>query len=283
MSPTNDLQQRVKQLEQLLADTRQGLERQRQTRTRIAKALVAVLAVGSLVAGVQEARAWGGCNQFLSSYGLKTFCAGDPALASDINSNFQVLAKDLEAKVGKISDPKVTISGGTATLTGMLTANGGLTVKGDAASSGTVSGIKGTFGSGSSGGTMLGGGNTAGNLHIDATTGATYLNYYAGKGVYFGNGAAGIAASVDAAGKTTTKSLQVTETYVTNHPADGAAPLVAIDSGNDGAWGNWSAWKYCYPGYYVCGFRQKVEANQGNNDDSAVNGVHLACCPFTVP
>ncbi len=135
MSQSNELQQRVNQLEQLLADTRQGLEPQRQTRARIAKALVAVLAVGSLVAGVQEARAWGGCNQFLSSYGLTTFCAGDPALATDINGNFQVLAKDLEAKVGTVTDPNVTVKSnlavtGTTTVTGKLTANGGLTVVG---------------------------------------------------------------------------------------------------------------------------------------------------------
>jgi hypothetical protein len=188
------------------------LEARERSRLRIAKALVAVVAVGSLVAGVQEARAWGGCNQFLSTYGLKTFCAGDPALATDINSNFQVLAKGLEAKVGKISDAKVTISGGTATLTGKLTANGGLTVTGDAASSGTVSGFKGTFGSGSSGVTMLGGGNTAGNLHIDATNGATFLNYYAGKGVYFGNGASGIAASVDSAGNLSAKNVSANGT-----------------------------------------------------------------------
>ena len=111
MSPTNDLQQRVKQLERLLADTRQGLERQRQTRTQIAKALVAVVAVGSLVAVVQEARAWGGCNQFLSSYGLKTFCAGDPALASDINGNFKTLVDWLEPKLGPLSAGTVSAGG----------------------------------------------------------------------------------------------------------------------------------------------------------------------------
>jgi len=104
MSPSNDLQQRVKQLEQLLADTRQGLERQRQTRTQIAKALVAVLAVGTLVAGVQEARAWGGCAKTLPDP-LKTFCAGDPALANDINGNFKAVVDWLEPKVGTFGKP----------------------------------------------------------------------------------------------------------------------------------------------------------------------------------
>ena len=127
MSQSNELQQRVNQLEQLLTDTRQGLERQRQTRTRIAKALVAVLAVGALVAGVQEARAWGGCDQFLNVYGLKTFCAGDPASASDINGNFQVLAKALQDKTGAIASPNITAAE-------TITAKKGIAV------SGTISG-----------------------------------------------------------------------------------------------------------------------------------------------
>ena len=106
------------------------LRRERQTRGRIAKALVAVLAVGTLVTGVQEARAWGSCPGLLEPYGLKTFCAGNPALASDINGNFQALAKDLEAKVGTVTDANVNVKSnvavtGTTTLTGKLTANGG--------------------------------------------------------------------------------------------------------------------------------------------------------------
>jgi hypothetical protein len=121
------------------------LRRERQTRGRIAKALVAVLAVGTLVAVVQEARAWGGCNQFLSTYGLKTFCAGDPALAADINSNFQALAKDLEAKVGTVTDANVTVKSnaavtGTTTLTGKLTATGGAAVTGVLTADGVKSG-----------------------------------------------------------------------------------------------------------------------------------------------
>ena len=103
------------------------LEARERSRLRIAKALVAVLAVGSLVAGVQEARAWGGCTQFLSSYGLTTFCAGDPALAKDINGNFQVLAKALQDKTGAIASPNITAAGA-------ITANKGIVV------SGTISG-----------------------------------------------------------------------------------------------------------------------------------------------
>ncbi len=203
MIEVNELQNQVKQLGQALATERQARldreQREARNRARTVKSLIVVIAVGSAVVGVQEARAWGGCTNTLSQWGLKAFCAGDPASAAQVNSNFQTLAMDVEAKVGTIADPNVSVSG-TATVTGKLNANGGLAVKGDAGASGTVSGLKGTFGSGSTGGTMLGGGNAAGNLHVDATTGATYLNYYAGKGVKFGNGASGEVGSVDASG-----------------------------------------------------------------------------------
>ena len=78
----------------------EGVEQAAVRRRRlIAKALVAVLAVGTLVAGVQEARAWGGCAKTLPDP-LKTFCAGDPALANDINGNFKALVDWLTPKVG---------------------------------------------------------------------------------------------------------------------------------------------------------------------------------------
>ena len=130
-----ELEARLVLIERQLLGERQARQARKLRDGRIAKVLAIVVAVGSLVAGVQEARAWGGCTQFLSSYGLKTFCAGDPALATDINGNFQVLAKDLEAKVGTVTDPNVTVKSnlavtGTTTVTGKLTANGGLTVVG---------------------------------------------------------------------------------------------------------------------------------------------------------
>ncbi|KAL5252678.1 hypothetical protein ACHWQZ_G015450 [Mnemiopsis leidyi] len=43
-----------------------------------------------------------------------------------------------------------------------------------------------------------------------------------------------------------------------------------------GFWGNWGSWEDC-DGSYAVSFSQKVEANQGSGDDSAVNGVCLQC------
>ena len=85
MSDSFDLRQRVNRLESILQETRKGLERQRQTRGRIAKALVAA---------VQEVRALGSCVNILPDP-LKTFCAGDPAKAYDINYNFKTLAASI--------------------------------------------------------------------------------------------------------------------------------------------------------------------------------------------
>ncbi len=102
IQPT-DLQARIDKLEaDLIAERQFRHVREQQaarTQARAVKSLVAVIAVGSLVAGIQEARAWGGCAKTLPDP-LKTFCAGDPALANDINGNFRALVDWLTPKVG---------------------------------------------------------------------------------------------------------------------------------------------------------------------------------------
>ena len=45
-------------------------------------------------------------------------------------------------------------------------------------------------------------------------------------------------------------------------------------------WGGWAAETYCPAYYYVCGLRQRVEADQGSGDDTAVNDIMIICCPF---
>ena len=123
MSNQTDLQQRVNQLEQTLTETRRGLERQRQTRGRLAKALVAVVVLGSAAVGVRETLAWGGCTPTLPSP-LKTFCVGDPALASDINGNFQAVVDWLVPMVGAFGTPALPggkIIPGTVASTALAT------------------------------------------------------------------------------------------------------------------------------------------------------------------
>jgi hypothetical protein len=51
--------------------------------------------------------------------------------------------------------------------------------------------------------------------------------------------------------------------------APGAAP-----------WGTWKGPAFCPANYFVCGIEQKVEVQQGNGDDTAVNGVRVYCCPL---
>jgi hypothetical protein len=44
------------------------------------------------------------------------------------------------------------------------------------------------------------------------------------------------------------------------------------------AWGSWSEAKECPAGSAVCGMRTRVEPSQGSGDDTALNGMELACC-----
>lgn len=43
------------------------------------------------------------------------------------------------------------------------------------------------------------------------------------------------------------------------------------------SWGNWSERIICASGSRVAGFRLQVQENQGSDDDSALNGIQLAC------
>ena len=44
-----------------------------------------------------------------------------------------------------------------------------------------------------------------------------------------------------------------------------------------GNWGVWGSWEYCPNGGFATSFKQRVEANQGGGDDSALNGICLIC------
>jgi len=45
-----------------------------------------------------------------------------------------------------------------------------------------------------------------------------------------------------------------------------------------GGWGAWQTVLMCPSAQYVCGMQQRVESNQGTNDDTAVNSVAIVCC-----
>jgi hypothetical protein len=44
--------------------------------------------------------------------------------------------------------------------------------------------------------------------------------------------------------------------------------------------GQWRDWLYCPEGMYVCGARQRTEWDCGGCDDTAMNALSIACCPF---
>ena len=60
-------------------------------------------------------------------------------------------------------------------------------------------------------------------------------------------------------------------------------------SGHGNTWGNWgtaSYWgitsckTYSYESHFVCAIQTRIEANQGDGDDSALNGVRFGCCKW---
>ncbi|WP_425531018.1 hypothetical protein [Mesorhizobium retamae] len=46
-------------------------------------------------------------------------------------------------------------------------------------------------------------------------------------------------------------------------------------------WGDWTSIFLCPIGYAVSGFVTRVEPHQGSSDDTALNGLRLACSPYT--
>ena len=64
---------------------------------------------------------------------------------------------------------------------------------------------------------------------------------------------------------------------------DTAGNAVCIKCGHDdacskkGSWGDWSDTKMCPKDYYLTGWRQNVEPDQGDGDDTALNNVEYRC------
>lgn len=45
-------------------------------------------------------------------------------------------------------------------------------------------------------------------------------------------------------------------------------------------WGSWRGRTYCPAHTFVCGLEQRVEGDQGDGDDTAVNDIAIICCPL---
>lgn len=64
--------------------------------------------------------------------------------------------------------------------------------------------------------------------------------------------------------------------------SDGKTNLAGFSNG--GKWGEWSPWKKCAATHVVCGLEIRLEGKQpGDGDDSAMNGLELACCTKPKP
>ncbi len=49
-------------------------------------------------------------------------------------------------------------------------------------------------------------------------------------------------------------------------------------AGSDRGWGDWGGWAQCPAGTQICGLGVRVEEEQGKGDDTALNGLKIACC-----
>lgn len=43
------------------------------------------------------------------------------------------------------------------------------------------------------------------------------------------------------------------------------------------SWGDWT-YEECPPGQIICGMRAQVESDQGDGDNTSLNGLELYCC-----
>ncbi len=123
------------QLDRLTQEV-QSLREERAARARLMRRIGAALVMTTLVVGVRTALAAGNCAQTLPAP-LTTFCGNDPALAGEVNGNFQQLVTWVQQKVGTVGSANVTITG-SETVCGKLTANSGLDVVGNTNFNGTT-------------------------------------------------------------------------------------------------------------------------------------------------
>ncbi|MGA7979700.1 MAG: hypothetical protein WCA32_05670 [Chromatiaceae bacterium] len=67
------------------------------------------------------------------------------------------------------------------------------------------------------------------------------------------------------------------ETFLTKKRTHLPEPVMAP---GPAPWGTWKGAAFCPDNHYVCGIEQKVEPQQGNGDDTALNAVRFYCCPL---
>lgn len=116
-------------------ENRSALERARRRRVTAVVASV-VCAAGAFLWGA-PALAQAACSQTLPSP-LVTLCADTPAVASEVNGNFQQLVSWVQQKVGTVGNANISTAGTLST--GAISSSGAVTATGAVTSSGAVTG-----------------------------------------------------------------------------------------------------------------------------------------------
>ncbi|KAL3881967.1 hypothetical protein ACJMK2_028349 [Sinanodonta woodiana] len=59
----------------------------------------------------------------------------------------------------------------------------------------------------------------------------------------------------------------------------GSKDIILNNGGDDGPFGYYGSWsESCHPGSFICGLRTKIENEQGNGDDTALDDIQFYCC-----
>jgi len=115
-----------------------------------------------------------------------------------------------------------------------------------------------------------------------------YQGYITSHTGYWGNWLARVVTNPFAAGNPIVGGKMKIEPPQGSRTDDTAANAVQMKSRNgvwiqpdaNTAWGSWNGETSCPSNSAVCGVKTRVEPTQGNGDDTALNGVALACCQF---
>jgi hypothetical protein len=171
--PTPEFSSELEALRTRLAEVEREQAEQRANRRTLRRRVAAVAIVGAVIAGTAYA-ANGNCPNGMPV----CFAADTPALASDVNLDFAQLKQWLETKVGPVDAGTITATG--ATVNGTLTvSNADLHVN-----NGRVTGQ-----------------NATGDLHVGTSGGGyTYLDWFSGSSVAFGDGAQHLVGRMDNTG-----------------------------------------------------------------------------------